>query len=317
MEDTLNILQSVHWILKPISDFVLFFFITTTGRILLIIWVLLYIIFTVMNAFWKREMVYSRGSGHGRVSGIEKIYIFFSTLFDLVLAFISKVPLLLGILVFLVMVVGVSNGLDSVNKYVENNNKIAELKTVVAHLDQRYKVAEMKVLKQTFSELTSAVSTSLRFTFFDAEGKAIPDNIQEFTINGSDIYVDALVLNFDYSQIETGEKGNLVVPYRIFSNEVPANQGTDINVFNAEKIPFIYQRDEKSIYGISKEKFNARLQELLNYANNEEAARKDGVRAIYGNATHMRVWEGNIVEIWVEATGGLVMRNNMVFPEEN
>jgi hypothetical protein len=49
------------------------------------------------------------------------------------------------------------------------------------------------------------------------------------------------------------------------------------------------------------------------FITDKETARKEGVRSAYGNAVHKRVREGQVITVWVEQTGGLVIKETEDF----
>ena len=313
MVETLELLKKINWFLKPVSDVVLFFFTSGTGITLLLIGMLIYLIATIANAVHVRQLLSAKSNYSGRASGIELIYIAVSELWKFMVGVVTRIPVILGVIICLWLVVGLSSAMSTVEEFASNEQRIKELSAVVRNLNQRYKVAEVKVLDQTYSNQVFSTTTKLSVTYFDYAGLGLQNNVQEVTIRGNDIYFDAVVLNFDYSEVETGANKNIVLPYRIFSNEVPQSQGVQLKLLDKDSIPFVFKRTAKDVYGISIERYNSVLRDILLYMKNEDLARKAGIRTVYGNAVHQLMYKGGKYSVWVEQTGGIVIKQEVLF----
>lgn len=307
MHETLEFLNKMNWFLKPFSELILFFFTTKLGFISLIILLFLFILFVLYNEVKTRRLAYmaigSYGGG-GRVPIAEKIYIIGKVLSSVFIKIISNVPIVLAVVIFLIFVVGLSNGIETMDRFVQNQEKIRELKSLLKQLDQRYKVAEIEV--EDYNVYTDKTTLNLRF--YDYANQGFSNDIQKINIEGNDIYFDAVVLNFEYSEISGGQTTNIVLPYRLFSNKVSQENGISLNLKDKNGIPLIFKRKDKDIYGMETEKYTEHVQEIMSYITDEKKARKAGIRSVYGNAVHKRVRKGEKLTIWVEQTGGLVIK---------
>ncbi|MCK5537749.1 MAG: hypothetical protein KAI79_13060 [Bacteroidales bacterium] len=311
MENSLEILQQINWFLKPVSDFLIFMVGTTVGRVIMLLLFLFYFFITYMHSINQRKAL-GKGSssyGTGFVPFQTKIYFFFRDLFAPLLKMIVHLPVVLGVIVTLGLLVGVSSALQNMQAFAENQKEIEQLGTIVKQLDKRYKVASIKVEKTDYVNKT----TSLEIEYFGNSLQSPSENKQNIIIQGFDIYFDAMVLNFEYSAIQDGDKHNLVLPYRIFSEVVAAKDGIKLNYFDNDSIPLIYKREASEIYGLSAEDYNARMDDFTRLIFDEDYARKMGVRSFQGNAVHKRLAEGKIYDIWIEQTGGLVLKQATLF----
>jgi len=306
MENSLELLGQINWFLKPVSDLLLFFVTTSLGRILLFLGFALYFIFTYAHSLKMRQVI-GRGSssyGSGFVPIGEKVYLFFRDLSKPILKIIVHFPVVLGIIVALSMLVGISSALQSTQAYLQKQEKIEELSIVVKQLDNRYKIATLDVKAVDYVKGITKLEVS-----YLSNKKAINNTKkQEITIKGFDIYFDAVVLNFDYSIISQGEKHNLVFPYRIFSEQVPASKGIKLNFLGSDSIPLFFQKENKQIYGLNPDKYGDRVKELMKFVYDKDYARKMGVRSFLGNAVHKRMFAGQKYDVWIEQTGGLVLK---------
>lgn len=307
MNDALQLLDKIAWILSPLSDLVIFLFTTVLGRALLIAGFIIYLIATIIHTYRKRQLDILAASnyGPGDIPVLEQIYLLVRDISTGIIRMITQIPMLLAVFVVLLFVGGFGAGMDTIAEFSRNQQKISELSAVVRQLDQSYKVARIHVLDQNFT----AGTTTLKFEYFDYAKLDIPVASQEITIPGFDIYIDALVLNFDYSEIVKGERRNIALPYRVFSNAMPARDGVELLLKNNEGIPFIFKRPEDKIYTLSPERYNERLREIVAFMKDEALARQSGVRSISGNAIHRVMKKGQRYDLRIEQTGGLVLVN--------
>lgn len=311
MSETLELLNQLNWFLEPISNLVIFLFTTSKGYFVLLFVLLMVILFSTYNVFRERRLAYmaAQSYGSGRIPFFEKLFLIGRVLSKLFLRIVGNLPVFLMTFIFLLLVVGLSKGIGGMNEYVENQQKIKELKSIVKQLDQRYKVAEIEVLD--YNSISN--ETQLKIRFFDYAKQGFVNQDQELTIKGKDIYFDAVVLNFEYSEIATGANTNLVLPYRIFSDEVPQEEGTPLRLTDENGIPFIFKRNENEVYAMKPERYNERIKEIMEYISDSNKARNAGIRSVYGNAVHKIVRKGETISIWVEQTGGLVIKQASQF----
>ena len=220
----------------------------------------------------------------------------------------ANVPMLIAVVAILSIVVALSGTVAKVDEYLNLQQKIREYSLVLKNLERRYKVARVECIKQENNV------TTLSIIYYDQNGKPVKGNQQRIEIRGADIYIDALVVNFAYSGIESGEKRNLAVPYRVFSEKVAQKEGIPLRIAESGIVPFVYERAEHQIIGMDKSVFDARLTELLSVARDAERAREAGlVRSIYGNAVHRTMTPGDAFFIWTEQSGGLTIKEESVF----
>ncbi|MEA2041272.1 MAG: hypothetical protein U9N85_01805 [Bacteroidota bacterium] len=311
MNNALELLNNINWFLEPVKNFILFLFTSKTGFWLLILGFAAYMIIPAWESVKMRRLAYKAAASFstGRISIAEKIYLVGKSFSKSLSKIISNIPILIISFLILLFIVAISSGITAVDDYVKNQQKISELKTVLKQLDQRYKVAEIEILDYSYTK----DSTSMEIRFFDSSLGEFSDNTQALSIKGNDIYFDAIVMNFDYSQITDNRKVNLVLPYRIFSNKIPQGKGQLLELKDKNGVPLVYKRNKTEVFGISPELYNEHIKEFATYLQDDEAARKAGVRSTQGNAVHKRIRKGSTLEIWVEQTGGLVIKDKRDF----
>jgi hypothetical protein len=312
MEQTIEFLNKMNWFLKPFANLILFFFTTKIGIISLLILFLIYVLFVLNFEIKTRSLAYRAvGSigGRGRVPFFEKLFIAGRVLTNMFLKIISNVPVVLSVVIFLIFVVGMSKGIETMDTFVKNQQKIKELKSILKQLNKRYKVAEIDIVD--YDRLSDKTKMDIRFYDYALQG--FSQDIQHVEIQGNDIYFDAVVLNFEYSEISSGNATNIVLPYRIFSNKVPQGKGIPLNLQDKNGIPLIFKRNENDIYAVDADKYTKRVKEIMSYITDKKKARAAGIRSVYGNAVHKTVRKGDKLIIWVEQTGGLVIKNAVIF----
>lgn len=257
---------------------------------------LFFILGSYRNIQKKRDEQIQAGDFEEIIPLKEKIKISF----DFVFKHLKTIVILIVVLYFGFLFYKKINVL---NTFIENQNKIKNLSSVIKQLSKRYKVAEIEVLEIKDN------TTTLRIYFFNNESKVVKQQI--INIDGIDIYFDAIVLNFEYSKIETGGK-NIVLPLCVYSEKVPKSEAVVLNLYS-NNIPCLYERKENEIYGMEKKDFDKSIKEIVSFIKDKEKARKAGVRSIYGNGIHRRVLNGTKYIIWIEQTGGLVIKKKEVF----
>jgi hypothetical protein len=78
-------------------------------------------------------------------------------------------------------------------------------------------------------------------------------------------------------------------------------------------VPIFFKRADNEIYGLSTESYNSRIAEFSEYLTDEDKAREAGIRSTIGNAVHKKIRKGEKMEIWVEQTGGIVIKQTDEF----
>ena len=142
--------------------------------------------------------------------------------------------------------------------------------------------------------------TRVRFTELDPQGDPVGEP-RELSLDGDEVYVDALVIKFDDTFVLGGDAltGKALLLFRrIFTDrrrpaegEVLDRAGQMPQSYAAEKAPTAFERE-----------LWARFWEL---ANDPEEAKRRGVRALHGEAVSTRVRKDRIYTITLRSTGEL------------
>jgi hypothetical protein len=220
----------------------------------------------------------------------------------------GALPALAAIGAALVLLVGVADATRAVDEYVAGRKRIAELTATVRNLERRYKAVEARIDDVRDGRIKATLS------FYDYRKPDAAAKTQNIDIGGKELFIDAIVCNFDYSEISAGKTVNLAIPFKVFSDEVPEADGVALSLLDDKGVPLMYRRSADELYGIGPEAYDARLAELMGSIRSEEAARGAGiVRSLYGDAVHRAVKTGDDFTVWVEQSGGLSVKDAASF----
>ena len=289
-----------------ISKALLWLFATRAGLVCLGAAVLLLIIIRYAKALKERSLLLSAAGkkmGFGRAcSALAEETVSIGALAA------TNVPTLITMAAVLGVALAMSSSVAKLDEFLSLQRKIKEYSLVLKNLDRRYKVARMECLGQEEGK------TKLLVRYYDQDGAVPTDGEELLEISGSDIFVDALVINFAYSGIESGDRINLAMPYRLFSEKVAQAEGIGLKIAERGATPFVYRRNAEEVYGIDKQTYDQRLGELMATALDAESARKAGiVRSVYGSAVHRVMKKGDAFIVWAEQSGGLTVKEERVF----
>jgi hypothetical protein len=187
---------------------------------------------------------------------------------------------------------------ETILKLELEKQKLQTYLKLLKHFDRR---ARVEVLRQTPGPMGTPLTT-FRFTEIDDAGKPVSAS-REYTVPGNEVYFDTLVIKFEDHFVEAGDplKGKALMLFRrVFSSVMKPEEGFVIDVdgqepevYAGQKTPSPFERD-----------LWKRFWEL---ANNQELARKEGVRAIHGDAPYMRLEPGRVYEVILRSTGEVVI----------
>ncbi len=292
-------------LLYALADGASFLFTTASGLLVLLALVLVAAATAVAGALRERRLL---AEAAGRpCKPAEAFGVALARLGSLALSFATRLSLLAGLALALVATIAAADSLRRLDEYVANRERIAELTATVRNLERRRRVADVSVLASSGGRFVA------EFTYYAGDGTRIPQ-AQRVELRGRELYVDAVVCSFAYSEIASGRESNLALPYRAFSDEVPAAEGESLALLDELGVPRMYRLPDAELYGIAPGKFAARLQDVAAFLRDEAAARAAGVvRSLQGVAVHRPARPGERFTIWVEATGGITIKDDRVF----
>ncbi len=293
-------------IVKRLSSVIVFLFTTRVGLLSLAAISFLAIGLRVATAV--RTAALAERAASARLTPAGAFLAAFDAASSLAGRLVALLPTLALLAVAALSIAAVGRTVERLEEAAAAAQRIRELRAVVRNLERSVKVAEVKVLSRSLGK------TRLSLAYFDPAAPGSRIGERELEIAGSDIYFDAVVLNFRYSEIEEGRETNLAIPYRVFSDEVPQAEGIPLGAFDAEGVPYAFHRADEDVYGLAPAVYRERLAELMEIAKTDAASRKEGiVRSLYGAAVHKRVQAGDALEIRIEASGGMTVKERFPF----
>lgn len=189
------------------------------------------------------------------------------------------------ILVVLALVAGTFfYGTKTVHDLLANNAKLKKAITTITHEDQ---IGFAKVTKQEMRD--GKLYTTVRFV------ETARDDIlhklleREYEIEGDIVHFDALVVTFDDQMVMDGKARSLYLWRRVYGENTSPAEGYDIE--SPDTIPVRYGELLNELKLPEQKMFWDAIWDL---ANNPEALRDHGIKAIYGNAVYKRLRPGLI-----------------------
>ena len=189
-------------------------------------------------------------------------------------------------------------------KIADNMKRIKELGLMVRNLSRVEDIARITMLGQTGNGPDT--EKTYKVEILSETGDVVSE--QQLILKGNRIAIDSITVNFEYSEIESGNRQNIAYPYRVYSENMKPDDAIQLTcMFNDEQLPVIYCLDSKEIYGMTEDSFFNRLKELFDILKDENLSREMGIRSAVGTVSHFIMNEGDIYDISVEATGGVTV----------
>jgi len=179
--------------------------------------------------------------------------------------------------------------------------EVQALTAAIALLKIDRRVARLEVLAHEPDPVDATrTRTRLTFTELDAKGETLGP-ARELVVDGTRIYLEALVIKFDDDYVEQGDflRGSSVCLFqRIFGEEQSPTDGVAIEPTGT--LPAVYGGDELPA-PFYRELWNR----FWEYAEDPDAAAALGVRAIHGEAPFVEGRPGRSYRVELRASGGL------------
>ncbi len=220
-----------------------------------------------------------------------------------ILTFIEKLPSILELIAIVTGISLIVNIGASFYKIYDNQKRIKELSVFVKNLSSNDKIAHIIVKEKNFIEKYGIYEVDI---YDGITGDIISEN--EYKVEGWDLRLDALIINFDYSEIGSGAQKNVAFPYRLFSNMIsPKNAIILETLFTSENPDELIENDIEGMLGLSRDAFRQRAKEFLQIIKDPLQSQELGIKSSYGNAITIPVnsREGDEFDIFIEGTGGL------------
>lgn len=181
--------------------------------------------------------------------------------------------------------------------------EIARLDTALRLIKVDHRVAILTVLDIEKNPNTDMVESKLQFVEVNDEGKAIDAPSPPFKIVGDVVYIDAWVVKFEDSYIEKADlhrSTSLVQFRRVFGEDQPPTSGHKL--YTEKERPKAYGDGEVS-------EFEKKIwDDFWAFANNPNEAKRLGIKAIHGEAPHIKLIKGKKYRVTLRSSGGLSIK---------
>lgn len=187
------------------------------------------------------------------------------------------------------------------NDIQEKDEQIEQLDTALQLLKIDRRIARIEVLEQgPAADNADQIETTLRFQELGPQGEPLgPAKI--LTIRGKTAYVDTLVIKFGDEYVEQGDilRGTSICLFRrIFGEDQTPNDGVALDPSGVRPIPYSPEVEDAPAQSHVWGRF-------WDYANDINAAEKEGIRAIHGEAPFMEMRPGKSYKLELRASDGL------------
>ena len=189
-------------------------------------------------------------------------------------------------------------GTKTAHDLLAGNEKLKAAITSLVHEDQ---IGFAKVIKQ--EERDGTLYTTLKFVE-TARGDILDKVLEkEYEIEGDVVHFDTLIVTFSDQAVMDGKARSLYLWRRIYGENMSPSEGYDIETPGTH--PERYAGLLRELRQPEQQMFWEAIWDL---ANDPEALRDHGIKAIYGNAVYKRLRPGLIYVFKIGADG-------QVYPE--
>jgi len=315
MGDTIQLIKDINWFIKPISSIFIFLFTTKTGMFVLGSIFVIYTIFSVINVLLQRELSSQSTRGNFARSHppvFERLLIILQAIGKVLINVVMKLPVVLAAVFFFLFISGFSSALSSIETFMTSQVKNSEYRSVLRHFETDVNIAEIKVIDQTYNEFAQSASMQLSIVYTPPFNNSYTPKAQNLTLKGSELFIDYYLIDLKYSLIDA--MVNLSVPIKIYTNELPTEQGISLELNDTHGLPFYYLKRADQIFGMSPEIFTSRLTELLSCTADGEKAKNVGIHVVKQTA-RQRAWKGSVFTLMIDQKGNLQIRSKVVIEQ--
>ncbi len=184
-------------------------------------------------------------------------------------------------------------GTKTVHDLLAGNEK---LKQALSNLSREEQIGFAKVIKQEMRD--GQLFTTIRFVE-TARGDLLKKVLEkEYEIEGDVVHFDALIVTFSDQAVMDGKARSLYLWRRIYGENMSPSEGYDIETPGSHPERYAgllrdLKLSEQAIFWDA----------IWDLANDPEALREHGIKAIYGNAVYKRLSPGLIYVFKIGADG--------------
>ena len=280
----------------------------TSVETLMLAGVLLVFVLFVLTARRYRSMALAIKAAGEPMKGRAVFFEVCAAFIHAILRVLRWVPLALVCLVFTLSFGALSSALEGVESLLQRQARIRNLTMAVENLSASRKGASITV--QDYRDGISRLE--VRIHDGAAERKEI--SRKTFSLPGRDIHIDSAVLNVDFALVESGKRQNIAIPWRLYSENLAQVDAIPLGTLGEDGVPYVFNRSDEEIIGMAGDAYRAILLELFSLRSEDRLLRSEGiVRSLYGNALHRVMRPGETWDLFLEASGGLVLREHRPF----
>ena len=190
---------------------------------------------------------------------------------------------------------------------VNNQKRINELNMTIKNLSRAEAVCEITLVNEIRLPDSPYPTKTYKISVLDNEGDPIDSQTQVFTLEGNQLAIDTMNINFDYSEISKGEHYNIAYPYRIHSDIVTSENGIPFECFNEDgtSYPVMYGLENSVVYSMDRNSYYQNLNEIFSIAKDEGKAAEYGIRSFVGQDIHEPIYKDETYRLIVTGTGGV------------
>lgn len=228
----------------------------------------------------------------------------FSKAFTMIIENLSNFLIICAVIVCITLIMQFSNKITGM---WETQARIKELNTYVKNLNNSEDIARITI-KERKTMGYDTYSTYLIEVIDNITGDTVSE--EEIRIPGRELKFDSMVINFEYSEIETGKARNVAFPYKVFSEKLAPDNGIKLKtIFTMDSIDEILELEAENVYGLSQDEFIKRANEFIQIIKDSSKSREMGIKSTYGETITIpaSAKEGDEYIIRITGVGGLTL----------
>lgn len=213
----------------------------------------------------------------------------------------GKLLLLVLLVVLGVWGFAVYRSAETFQQFLSENK---ELKAAITRLTQENQIGYAKVVEQT--EQNGHTRTKLVFYQTDRDDSSQRVLEGEYTVDGDVVHFDSLVVKFDDQMVLDGKQRSVYLWRRIYGDDTAPSQGQPIEQPGEEPARYRDLLPDPNLWDklLLKKDYSSRFWEAIwQLANDTEALKQYGIRAVYGNAVYTRLIPGKIYRFKINEAG--------------
>lgn len=221
---------------------------------------------------------------------------------------IEKLPSIIMIGTAITIISLISSFFNKTYQIWEQQQRIKELNTYVKNLTNADDIAFIKVKERRM--LGSEIYSIYQIEVLDnITGEIISD--EEIRLSGRELKFDSMVVNFEYSEIETGKEKNIAFPYRVFSEKLAPDNGIKLKtIFTMDSsLDELLELEASQAYGLPKDIFIKRAKEFIQIVKDPIKSREMGIKSSYGETLTIprNAQPGDEFIVRITGVGGLTL----------